>query len=497
MRIGITGHRDYRDRSNIKRWMRGIAKRYPESTIVTGGALGTDLICAEEAVVAGLKSEIILPMPEEIFTGRWNDCDRERLMWAGMDSVVECLAPDVEKYEIELLFERNQEIVHSCDMVIAFWDGRERGGTWHTVKLAMTAEMSMWNGITRERIVGDGPPLSDLFATPEACIEGWERLEETVGHAEFTLTTVESNFECYGGVVFERHEHTGEPDPEAAVTARVSSAVLTFPWEAEQIAAELQDFGLEYEKYWIEWLKQDEKTKGTSRDSRDDLTFLSGAMAELAVSTLDVMEQETVQAWNDDPSEDTAEISVSSCYAWHRVGDRDWMESEGGPKLSKAADILLQEMKATPNSRLGSYGKRLFECQQGGMAQISDSDWSYIWGEYRKRKPKTTKSANPKSAIREWESKEEFDVTSVMASPPEPMAEEAVWMDVEDAVFVNLLAGSIDADVFRFWMATQPVQIRHLRNHARESAKFATIALQNRFSGDYGRVRDDYLMSFA
>lgn len=492
MRIGITGHRKYRDRGNIKWWMRGIAKRYPGSTIVTGGALGTDLICAEEAIAAGLKSEIILPMPEELFTGRWNDADRERLMWVGIDSVVECLAPDVEKYEIALLFERNQEIVNSCEMIIAFWDGRERGGTWHTVRSAMRAEMPMWNGISRERIVGDGPPLSDLFQTEEACSEGIEKLHAKIGRTEYALTTESAAFECHSRVVFEQHEEIGEPDPEAGITARVFSATTAFPWEAERIAVEILDFGMESESYWTSRLKED-----FDKACRE-LSILSMSMAELAVSTLDVTEQYTAeQAWNNDPSEDTAEVLVSSCFAWHRVGDRDWMESESGPKLHRSADILLQEMKATPNSRLGSYGKRLFECQRGGMAQISASDWSYIWGEYRKRKPKVAKSFSPSVEISEWESKEEFDVVSTLSSPPEPLAKETVWMDVEDSIFVNLLAGSIDAKAFRFWMTTQPAQTSRVYKRARESDIFATIALQNGFTGDYGKVRDDYLMSFA
>lgn len=53
MIIGISGHRNYRDRKNIRKWMVGIKKKYPKAVIVTGGALGADLIAAEESLAAG------------------------------------------------------------------------------------------------------------------------------------------------------------------------------------------------------------------------------------------------------------------------------------------------------------------------------------------------------------------------------------------------------------------------------------------------------------
>jgi len=171
MFIGISGHRDYKDRKNIRKWMVGIKVKYPDAVIVTGGAVGADLIAAEEALAVGFSSRVILPMKFKVFTGRWSEDNKYRLINVLERSEVDILS-DGDKYEVELLMERNQAIVDEVSILVAFWDGRRYGGTFDCVRRAMHVdELDVFNGISWRRIERDST-LSSRFHTDEACIEG-------------------------------------------------------------------------------------------------------------------------------------------------------------------------------------------------------------------------------------------------------------------------------------------------------------------------------------
>lgn len=152
MRVGFTGHRDFNERLKIRSWMRGISAKYPDATIISGGAIGADLLCAEEAIEAKLHSKVILPMWQDVYTAKWPEAFKKRLDAVVESSEVECiqgpLLTDGARYELELLFERNQRIVDESDVLIAFWDGRQRGGTFDCVRRALAAELSVFNGFS-------------------------------------------------------------------------------------------------------------------------------------------------------------------------------------------------------------------------------------------------------------------------------------------------------------------------------------------------------------
>lgn len=150
--IGITGHRKYQDRDNVRRWMQGIARKHgKDTTIITGGAVGTDIIAAEEAIRAGMRSIIILPMPYPIHTDRWNQEYKDRLNEVLSASQVKIACPKHE-YNRNAYFERNTQIIEDSDVLLAFWSGSTSGGTFYTIKEAIDQEAKIFNGITREQI---------------------------------------------------------------------------------------------------------------------------------------------------------------------------------------------------------------------------------------------------------------------------------------------------------------------------------------------------------
>jgi len=80
-----------------------ILDQHPISAIVSGGAVGADKLSEKYAKENNI--------PITIFPADWN------------------------KYGKSAGYKRNVDIIESCDIVIAFWDGQSKG-TWHSIQLA-------------------------------------------------------------------------------------------------------------------------------------------------------------------------------------------------------------------------------------------------------------------------------------------------------------------------------------------------------------------------
>jgi uncharacterized phage-like protein YoqJ len=126
--IAITGHRDVDKRTvdAAKWWVERIAQKYPNACIITGGALGTDILVATLAIKAGLRSKVYLPFEFETHTARWNAASKANLRWVLDRSEVRVVGGN--RYSVRLYYRRNERMVDDADLVIAFWDGREDGG---------------------------------------------------------------------------------------------------------------------------------------------------------------------------------------------------------------------------------------------------------------------------------------------------------------------------------------------------------------------------------
>lgn len=111
MRVGIVGSRGFPDRQLVERFVALLAKRAPDTIVVSGGARGVDTWAAEEARRQGL-------------------------------TVLEFL-PDYDRYgRYEAPKERNTIIVDNSDKILAFWDGVS-GGTMDTVRKAQGRGMKV------------------------------------------------------------------------------------------------------------------------------------------------------------------------------------------------------------------------------------------------------------------------------------------------------------------------------------------------------------------
>jgi uncharacterized phage-like protein YoqJ len=110
--------------------------------VITGGALGIDqLVAAAVAAhpeIDGIAFEyaVYLPFPIEVMAARWKPVDRARLEALVAGAVAtRVIAPafDWGAYQ-----RRNQAMVDDSEMLVGFWTGKRRGGTYNCLRYALT-----------------------------------------------------------------------------------------------------------------------------------------------------------------------------------------------------------------------------------------------------------------------------------------------------------------------------------------------------------------------
>lgn len=111
----------------ISRW-----ERQP-TAIISGMALGWDLGLAEAAI--GLGIPLIAAVPFVGQERRWPRESRELYHNLLNEATGAHIVTD-GPYAVWKMFKRNQYMVDNSDMVFAFWNGDETGGTANTVKYA-------------------------------------------------------------------------------------------------------------------------------------------------------------------------------------------------------------------------------------------------------------------------------------------------------------------------------------------------------------------------
>ena len=386
-RIAITGHRDLSKRTveSAKWWVSQIAQKYPQSTIITGGALGTDMLVATLAIKAGLKSKVYLPFEFETHTARWNYASKANLRWVLERSEVRVVGGS--EYSTKLYFRRNERMVDDADLVIAFWDGREEGGTFGCMKYAEHCGKRVFDAFDREEVAtlpGENfydkyEALSDndnntidyfdestLFSSIFKIdmerhgdgTDGTEAKERELAQvsqfklrcyfqsADYYISNLSACHAQAGGIVFERHEEIGYRDRDS-IACRIKMATKCSGEEARKVAEYLDivDKERRMEDQWVKWLRTDfnrtvaylEKLFYELYDCESDaemnalLEWIGASDDKPELDELDgdgvLVKPVQIQSWNDDPSEDGWDeleddgVMVDPSYGWHRLSD--------------------------------------------------------------------------------------------------------------------------------------------------------------------------------
>ena len=137
--VAITGHRRFSNlrKKDVQVWIRSMSEmalwRFPDAVFITGGAPGVDLWAAEVWSEMGLDWCLIKPCADH-GVGVWSDqLLKKRDELAKKAKKVKVLMP---KYRNGCLNKRNEWMVNKADLVLALFDGRQRGGTKHCLSYA-------------------------------------------------------------------------------------------------------------------------------------------------------------------------------------------------------------------------------------------------------------------------------------------------------------------------------------------------------------------------
>ena len=104
---------------------------------ITGGALGVDLDFAEEVLRAKKIYEPItleIAVPCRTQSVRWTVA--ERLRYCSILDRADKVTILSEQYSSICMLKRNEYMVDKSDLVLAYWNGEQGGGTWYTLNYA-------------------------------------------------------------------------------------------------------------------------------------------------------------------------------------------------------------------------------------------------------------------------------------------------------------------------------------------------------------------------
>lgn len=132
MIYGTTGHRDLRRIDAVKIADKFVNMMNKDDILIVGGAKGWDYLITERAIEKGIKLWLYVP---------WRAHDIERFRHHA--EIIKISNIGKGTYHIANFFIRNQWIVDDCGILFAYWDGKEKGGTWDTVRRAQKKNVKM------------------------------------------------------------------------------------------------------------------------------------------------------------------------------------------------------------------------------------------------------------------------------------------------------------------------------------------------------------------
>ncbi len=112
---------------------------YGITNFISGMALGADMDFAEIVLKLRKKYPITLecaiPCPNQ--TLKWND--KDKLRHENILKRADEIKLISERYTPECMLKRNRYMADKCELVIAVFNGIEKGGTWYTINYAKKA----------------------------------------------------------------------------------------------------------------------------------------------------------------------------------------------------------------------------------------------------------------------------------------------------------------------------------------------------------------------
>jgi uncharacterized phage-like protein YoqJ len=133
MILAMTGHREIKDLDSFDSRLISTMDEAQPQAWVQGMADGADLRSALIAI--NLKVPVISAIPWQTHYKTTEDIETYRFV---LQHSEECFVVTEEEEYVGpwLFFRRNEWMIDECDKVVAWWDGRQSGGTFGAIKYA-------------------------------------------------------------------------------------------------------------------------------------------------------------------------------------------------------------------------------------------------------------------------------------------------------------------------------------------------------------------------
>lgn len=164
MIIAVTGHRP--DAFLVSHYSPETVMRLASDTICVfkrefgddllfnlGGAVGTDQWAGAACMEHNVKFHLYLPFAPDTQGKYWTDEQRQELEQQMQRAVgIDIIDPSGE-YDVAKYQERNIRMIDNANIVVAFWVGKRRGGTFNAMKYALSKSKFVFNALNRLRPV--------------------------------------------------------------------------------------------------------------------------------------------------------------------------------------------------------------------------------------------------------------------------------------------------------------------------------------------------------
>jgi uncharacterized phage-like protein YoqJ len=112
-----------------------------------GGAIGADQWMGAAAIEHGVKFGLFLPFLPQVQAKFWSDQQRAELDRQLRSASKIMIVDSNGGYDVIKYHERDRLMVDEADFVVAFWVGRRRGGTFETMKYALSKSKFVLNAL--------------------------------------------------------------------------------------------------------------------------------------------------------------------------------------------------------------------------------------------------------------------------------------------------------------------------------------------------------------
>jgi len=164
MRVAITGHRP--DAFVQSRYSKDMVLRIADNIVGSflreysddlvfnlGGAIGVDQWAGMACIDNMVKFHLYLPFLPEIQSKYWLEEQADELGRQMQKAEGVTIVDPSGNYDVSRYHERDRKMVDDSDIVVAFWVGKRRGGTFYTMKYGLSQSKFVLNALDELRPV--------------------------------------------------------------------------------------------------------------------------------------------------------------------------------------------------------------------------------------------------------------------------------------------------------------------------------------------------------